>query len=334
MKRKTGLIISILIVIILLLGLVNLFVGSSSVSVGKMAEILLHHNTRDTVGVIIWEIRLPRLIEAAVLGGALALSGYLLQSFFRNPIAGPFVLGISSGAKLFVAILMVISYKLLFSLHSMMLVVAAFMGSCIAASLVVLVAQKVKNMSVLIICGVMIGYVCSAATELIVAFAEDSNIVNLHNWSMGSFGAASWSNVKIIIPVVLFAFVWAILLSKGISVYQFGENYASSVGVNIKTFRLALILVSSLLSATVTAYAGPISFVGIAVPHVIRSILKTGNVKTMIAASFLGGMAACLFCDLVARCMFAPTELSISTITAIFGAPIVIMMLLQKKSSD
>lgn len=334
LNRKTGLIYIILIMCILLLGLANLFAGSSSVGVGQMADILLKHNTMDTMGVIIWEIRLPRLIEAAVLGGALALSGYLLQSFFANPIAGPFVLGISSGAKLFVAILMVISYKLLFSMNSIMLVVAAFVGSCIAAFMVVIVAKRVKNMSILIVCGVMIGYVCSAATELIVAFADDSNIVNLHNWSMGSFGAASWSNVKIIIPIVMIAFVWAYLLSKGISVYLFGENYARSVGVNIKSFRLALIIVSSLLSATVTAYAGPISFVGIAVPHVIRSITKTGNVKIMITATFLGGMASCLLCDLIARCMFAPMELSVSTVTAIFGAPIVIMMLLKKKSSN
>ncbi len=330
-KKRTAIVYVILICCIIALVCANLFAGSSSVSFSQMADILFNHNTTDMAGVIVWEIRLPRLIEAAVLGGALALSGYLLQSFFANPIAGPFVLGISSGAKLFVAVLMVISYRFLFSMSSIMMVGAAFVGSCIAAFLVVMVAKRVKNMSVLIVCGVMIGYVCSAATELIVAFADDSNIVNLHNWSMGSFGAASWSNVGIIAPVVLVGVLCAFLLSKGISVYLFGENYARSVGVNIRLFRLLLILVSSLLSATVTAFAGPISFVGIAVPHVIRRVTRTGNVRTMIFASFLGGAAACLLCDLIARCMFAPMELSVSTITAVFGAPIVIMMLLGKK---
>lgn len=333
MKRRTALVYVLLIVSILVLGVINLFAGSSDIGFREMTDILIRRDTYETASVIIWEIRLPRLIEAAVLGGALALAGYLLQSFFANPIAGPFVLGISSGAKLFVAVLMVISYKMVISLTSFMMVVTSFIGSCIAALIVVVVAKRVKSMSVLIVCGVMIGYVCSAATELIVAFADDSNIVNLHNWSMGSFSASSWSNVKIIIPVVLFGVISAFLLSKGISVYMFGESYASSVGVNIKVFRLLLILVSSLLSATVTAYAGPISFVGIAVPHMIRIVTKTSSVKTMIAASFLGGAAACLLCDLIARCMFAPMELSVSTITAVFGAPIVILMLLNRKNN-
>lgn len=334
MKKKAGIIYCALMISILLLGLANLFTGSSKIGLVQMRDIIFTHNIKDTAGVIVWEIRLPRLIEAAVLGGALALSGYLLQAFFANPIAGPFVLGISSGAKLFVAILMVISYKLIISMSSLMMVVAAFLGSCIAAFVVTLVAKRVKNKSVLIVCGVMIGYVCSAVTELIVAFADDSNIVNLHNWSMGSFGAASWNHVKVIIPVVFIGFVSAILLSKGISVYLFGENYAISVGVNIRRFRLLLIIVSSLLSATVTAFAGPISFVGIAVPHVIRTLTKTSDVLTMIIASFLGGAAFCLLCDLIARCMFAPVELSVSTVTAVFGAPIVIMMLLKKKKYE
>lgn len=333
MKKRTVIIYCILIICILILIVANLFAGSSDVSISQMRDILCNPNNSDTLGVIVWSIRIPRLIEAAMLGGALALSGYLLQSFFVNPIAGPYVLGISSGAKLLVAVLMVFSYKLVFNMSSMMMVIASFIGSCIAALLVIIVAKRVRNMSVLIVCGVMIGYVCSAATELIVAFADDSNIVNLHNWSMGSFAAASWGNVRIIVPVVLLGMVFAFLLSKGISVYLFGESYASSVGMNIKLFRLLLILVSSLLSAIVTAFAGPISFVGIAVPHVIRTLTKTSNVRTMIIASFLGGAAACLLCDLIARCMFAPMELSVSTITAVFGAPIVIAMLLKKKTN-
>jgi len=334
LKKREWIVYIFLILAILVLGVVNLFSGSSDVSIKQMLNILISHDTLDSMGVIVWQIRVPRMIEAAFLGGALALSGYLLQSFFANPIAGPYVLGISSGAKLFVAILMVCSYKMIFNMSSLMMVVASFVGSCLAALLVIVIAKKVKNMAILIVCGVMIGYVCSAATELLVAFADDSNIVNLHNWSMGSFAAASWKNVEVIIPVVLIGLVMSVLLSKGISAYLFGESYAISVGMNIKRFRLLLILVSSMLSAIVTAYAGPISFVGIAVPHVIRTVTRTSNVKTMICASFLGGVAACLMCDLIARCMFAPMELSVSTITAVFGAPVVIVMLLKRKSSQ
>jgi len=274
---------------------------------------------------------LPRLIEAMLLGGALALSGYLLQSFFANPIAGPFVLGISSGAKMCIAVLMIVSVKMTFALSSMLMVAVSFIGSCAATMVVILVSKRVKNMAVLIVCGVMIGYVCSSITELMVAFADDSNIVNLHNWSMGSFSSANWNDVRVIVPIVMISMVGAFLLSKGISAYSFGEAYAQSVGMNVRLFRVLLILASGILSATVTAFAGPISFVGIAVPHVIRTVTRSNNSKVMITASFLGGAVFCLACDYIARCMFAPMELSISTITAVFGAPVVVIMLLKRK---
>lgn len=334
MKKRVAIIYVALALCIIALMIINLFAGSSQVSFNQMLDILLSHDTSNTYGVIVWNIRIPRILEAIFLGGGLALSGYLLQSFFGNPIAGPYVLGISSGAKLLVAVLMVISCNYAFNLSSAMLVTASLIGSCFAAFLVILVAKKVKNMAILIVCGVMIGYVCSAATELLVTFADDSNIVNLHNWSMGSFAAASYSDVKTIIPLVIIGFAFSILLSKGISVYLFGESYARSVGMNVVAFRLALILVSSLLSAVVTAFAGPVSFVGIAVPHVIRKITRTSDVKTMIIGSFMGGVCFSLLCDLIARCMFAPVEVSISTITAVFGAPIVIVMLLNKKKTQ
>lgn len=331
MNKRIGTVYIALILCILLLSFLNLFIGSSNTDPAMIKDIILTHNTMDTMGVIVWNIRFPRLVEAILLGGALALSGYLLQSFFANPIAGPYVLGISSGAKLCVALLMVFSCQIGFSMSSMMMVAVSFAGSCLAALLVIVVAKHVHSMSVLIVCGVMIGYVCSAVTELVVAFADDSNIVNLHNWSMGSFAAASWNEVGIIVWVVLAGLLCALLLSKGIGAYLFGETYAQSVGMNVKRFRLFLILVSSLLSAVVTAFAGPVSFVGIAVPHVIKSFTKTTDSKTLIVASFLGGAVFCLACDLIARTLFAPVELNLSTVTAVFGAPVVISMLLRKK---
>lgn len=331
MKKRITIIFIVLILAIPALLLLNLFSGSSNVGIRDMANIIFNHDTQSVFGVIVWNIRIPRLLEAMVLGGALALSGYLLQTFFANPIAGPFVLGISSGAKMCVAMLMIISVRLCFSLSSMMMVAVSFIGSCLATAIVIFVAKKVKNMAVLIVCGVMIGYVCSSVTELLVAFADDSNIVNLHNWSMGSFASASWSDVRITVPIIVVGIMMAILLSKGMSVYMFGEGYAQSVGMNVRVFRVLLIVASCILSATVTAFAGPISFVGIAVPHVIRTVTKSNNVKVMVTASFLGGAVFCLLCDFIARSMFAPMELSISTITAVFGAPIVVLMLLKRK---
>lgn len=333
MKIKKRIIIAYIILLLAIpaLCILNLFSGSSAVSFREMVNIIFSHDTHSVLGIIVWSIRLPRLIEAMLLGGALALSGYLLQSFFANPIAGPFVLGISSGAKMCIAVLMIVSVKMTFALSSMLMVAVSFIGSCAATMVVILVSKRVKNMAVLIVCGVMIGYVCSSITELMVAFADDSNIVNLHNWSMGSFSSANWNDVRVIVPIVMISMVGAFLLSKGISAYSFGEAYAQSVGMNVRLFRVLLILASGILSATVTAFAGPISFVGIAVPHVIRIVTRSNNSKVMITASFLGGAVFCLACDYIARCMFAPMELSISTITAVFGAPVVVIMLLKRK---
>ena len=197
-----------------------------------------------------------------------------------------------------------------------------------------LASRKLRNMALLVVCGVMIGYVCSAITEIAVTFADDSNIVNLHNWSMGSFSGIDMADVAVLAGIVFPAVLLAFLLSKPMAAYQLGEAYARSMGVNLRRFRAALILLSSVLSACVTAFAGPISFVGIAVPHLMRSFFRTAKPILMVPACFLGGGVFCLSCDLIARTLFAPTELSISTVTAVFGAPVVIWMLLTRKRGD
>ena len=273
----------------------------------------------------------PRALAALILGGALALSGYLLQTFFHNPIAGPFVLGISSGAKLMTALVMIFLLGRGLVAGSVVLILASFIGAMLSMGFVILIANKVNNMSILVICGIMVSYICSAVTDLAVTFADDSNIVNLHNWSLGSFSGTSWDNVSVMAVVVFAALFLTFLMSKPISAYQLGEGYAQNMGVNIKAFRIALILLSSILSACVTAFAGPISFVGIAVPHIAKSLLKTAKPLLVIPACFLGGAVFCLFCDLIARTVFAPTELSISSVTAVFGAPVVIYIMIRRQ---
>ncbi len=284
-----------------------------------------------TYRTVIMSIRLPRILEAALLGGALAVSGFLLQTFFGNPIAGPYVLGISSSAKLVVAFLMVASLSLGFSLTSAMMVGAAFIGSLLAMGFVLLLSTRVRSMSVLVVCGIMIGYICSAITDFVVTFAADSNIVNLHNWSMGSFSGAAMKDVSLITALVLVGLIGSFLLSKPIGAYQLSEAYAKNMGVNIKALRIALILLSSLMSATVTAFAGPVSFVGIALPHLMRLLFKTAQPLVMIPACFLGGAIVTLACDDIARSLFAPTEVSISSVTAVFLVPVVISMMVKKK---
>ena len=321
----------ILIVLLLLLFFWNINAGSVRMSVKEIFEIIVKKTGEQTAYNIVWQIRLPRILAALLLGGALSVSGFLLQTFFGNPIAGPFVLGISSGAKLVVSLVMIFLLSRGIASSSLVMILAAFVGSMISMGFILLVSRKVKRMSMLVICGVMIGYICSAVTDFVVTFADDSNIVNLHNWSLGSFSGTTWGNVLVCAVVVLISLALAFLMSKPMSAYQLGENYAQNMGVNIKAFRISLILLSSVLSATVTAFAGPISFVGIAVPHLIKSLMKTAKPILIIPGCFLGGAVFCLFCDLIARTVFAPTELSISSVTAVFGAPVVIYMMVRKQ---
>lgn len=310
----------------------NLFTGSADISVSDAVTAVF--GEENTASDILWKIRMPRALAALLLGGALSLSGYLLQTFFHNPIAGPFVLGVSSGAKLIVAISMIFSAGFFGLLSSAFMIISAFVGSMFSLGFVLLVSRKVRQMSMLVVCGVMIGYICSAVTDFLVTFADDSDIINLHDWSMGTFSGTSMDNVKVIFIFVLIGLVGTILISKPIGAYMLGESYAHNMGVNIKLLRALLIILSGLLSASVTAFAGPVSFVGIAVPHIIRVLFKTSKPLVMIPACFLGGSIFCMLCDMIARTVFAPTELSISTVTAIFGAPVVIVIMLGRKRGE
>ena len=277
----------LLLVVLLLLSLIwSACSGSVSVPILEFLQELREPELRGMAWTIIWEIRLPRALAALILGGALALSGYLLQTFFHNPIAGPFVLGISSGSKLLVALV--------------------------------------------IVGGVMIGYICSAITDFVVTFASDADIVNLHNWSRGSFSGMTWENVAVMAGVTFVSAAAVFLLSKPIGAYQMGETYAKSMGVNVAHLRFFMVILSSILSGCVAAFAGPVSFVGIAVPHLIRWLFADTRPLVLIPGCFLGGSVFCLFSDWLARTVFAPTELSISTVTAVFGAPVVIFVMMRK----
>lgn len=308
----------------------NINIGSVPISVGEIVRILLHKEGNPTQVSIIWKIRLPRILMAALLGGALSLSGFLLQTFFANPIAGPFVLGISSGAKMVVALSMIYFIGAFGAASSWTLIIAAFVGSLLSVGFILIISRRLKGMATLLVAGIMIGYICSAITDFVVTFAEDSDIVNLHGWSLGSFSGMSWDNVATAAIIVGATTLAVFLLSKPIGAYQLGEAYAQSMGVNIRVFRVALIVLSSILSACVTAFAGPISFVGIAVPYLVKRLLNSSKPIVVIPAVFLGGAVFCMGCDLIARTAFAPTELNISTVTSVFGAPVVIGMMLRR----
>ena len=315
---------------VLIFFILNICIGSVRIALPDVLRIFSGQGSNGTVTRILWDIRLPRAIAVLLLGGALSLAGYLLQTFFNNPIAGPFVLGISSGAKMVVALVMVFLIGRGVRVTSATMILAAFIGAMLSMGFVLLMFHRIHNMSMLVVSGVMIGYICSAVTELVVTFANDADIVNLHNWSRGSFSGMTWENVKVMTVVVFTVFFAVFLMSKQLGAYQLGDVYARNVGVNLRLLRVCIVIFSSILSACIVAFAGPISFVGIAVPHLVKKLLNTTDPIWMIPACFVGGSAFCLFCDLLAKTILTPTELSISTVTAIFGAPVVLWIIKRK----
>ena len=331
MNKRCVFMLMLLIALSMTAMALNLFAGSADISPSEVIQGIFSGGS-DTASSILWKIRIPRALAAMLLGGALALSGYLLQTFFHNPIAGPFVLGVSSGAKLTVAVIMIAAAGS--RLSSAAMIGAAFIGSMLSLGLILLISQKVSRISMLVVCGVMIGYICSAITDFMVTFADNADIVNLHSWSMGSFSGISMKNVHTAAVVILSGLICTFLLSKPIGAYQMGESYANSLGVRVTLLRAAIILLSGLLAACVTAFAGPVSFVGIAVPHIVRIMLRTSKPIWLIPACFLGGGIFCMICDMLARTVFSPTELSISTVTAIFGAPVVIAIMIKRRRGE
>ena len=232
----------------------NICIGSVKITLSDMITSLTGQAGNEAFARILWDIRLPRTFAVLILGGALALAGYLLQTFFHNPIAGPFVLGISSGAKMMVALVMVFWFGRTGSVTSVTMIAAAFIGAMLSMGFVLLLSRRVRGMSMLVVSGVMIGYICSAITELVVTFADDADIVNLHNWSQGSFSGMTWEHVKVMAVVVAVTFTAVFLLSKPLSAYQLGEVYAGNLGVNVRLLRISLVILSSILSACILSF--------------------------------------------------------------------------------
>ena len=318
-----------LLVILFLLGVRY---GSVSISLEEIFRAIFDGDDGSSASYIIRRMRLPRACVAVILGGALGLSGFLIQTFFRNPIASPVVLGISSGAKFTVALATVVLANVtVLTLWGSVL--AAFAGALLSMGFVLLCSRRMKSISMLLVIGIMIGYICSALTDLLMVFADEEDLLTLFTWNLGSFSTTGWNKVLVMAVIILPTFGATFLLSKPIGAYQLGEGYALSMGTNIRFTRIAIIVLSSILSATVVAFAGPISFVGIAVPHIVRMLMQTSKPVVMIPGSFLFGAVFCLFCDLIARIVLAPSELAIGTVTAIFGAPVVIYILLSRRGN-
>ena len=334
MKKRTVLSFALLCALLILFTAVSISAGSADISPTQALRIIFGGGADDTAEMILLKIRLPRTLAAVILGGALALSGYMLQTYFHNPIAGPFVLGISSGARLTVAVSLILAAKGAIALNSAFMAFAAFVGALAAMSAVLLMSSKIRSMSLLVVCGVMIGYICTAITDIIVNFADDSDIVNLRGWSVGTFSGFKSESLVVCAAIVFAALTAVFFMSKPIGAYQLGESYAVDMGVNIRAVRIAMILLSSLLSGCVAAFAGPVTFVGIAVPFLVKMLFGTAKPLVMIPACFLGGGVFCVISDIIARTVISPSELGISTVTSVLGAPVVLMIMLRKNKES
>lgn len=311
--------------------LLNLRIGSISYGVDQLFAALLDPSANSDLAYIVWNIRLPRTI-AAVLGGAfLAVSGLLLQVYFRNPIVGPFILGISSGSTVMVSIVMLTSIGLGFSGYAPYLnTIASCLGAYGVTALIVAIAARVRGSATLLIIGLMMGYLCSAVTSILTALAEKETIKGFVLWQMGSFSGFKWAEVWIMVVAGGLMLAGTYLLSKPLNALLLGEDYAASMGVSIRRFRLAILLLASSLAGLVTALAGPVAFIGMAVPHMARLSLGTSDNRVLLPATALFGALITSLCDLIARMWLSPVELPLSAITAFFGAPIVIYLLLAK----
>lgn len=322
--------------LLLIIFILNISLGSVSISIGEIfGSFFGWDNVTRSHKAIITNIRLPRALASMSGGACLAVSGLLLQIFFNNPIVEPYILGISSGSNLFVGLVLLGGYTFgLKSMTSMGMFIGSFIGAMIIMVIVIFASQKVKSITTLLIVGLMVGYVCSAATSIMTSVADKEKIATFTMWTMGSFAGFTWKNVQLLY-IIGFPFLFAaFLMSKPLNAMLLGEKYAQSMGIAIKPFRFLMVFVSSVLTAVVTAFAGPISFIGLAVPHIVRITFKTSDNRIIIPAACIFGGVMASICDLGARLILSPTELPLGAMTSIIGAPIVVFLLLRKKGGE
>ena len=311
--------------------LLNIALGSVRIPLNDVVGVLTGKaGISNTFQSIIMKIRLPRALATVAGGACLALSGLLLQIFFSNPIVEPYVLGVSSGATMFVSIVVLGGFTFgLGSISPMFMFLGSLVGALVVTLAVVFAAQKVKSIITLLVIGMMAGYLCSAVRGILSTFASLESLGSLTMWTMGSFSGFTWQMVRILsVITTIFSFA-AVLMSKPLNAMLLGEEYAQSMGLGIRAFRMAVIIIASVLTAVLTAFAGPVSFVGLAVPHLMRMGFKTSDNRTLLPACILGGALMTGACDLIARTILSPHELAIGAITSIVGAPLVIYMLLK-----
>lgn len=316
--------------------LISVSLGSVTIPLGDTFSILLGQTTTENAWeYIIWNYRLPKTIAAVLIGGGLAVSGLLMQTLFRNPLAGPFVLGISSGASLGAALLLLGGTSLgltqLFWLNDVAVALAASLGSFLVLLVVLLVANKVRDTMALLIIGLMFGSITSAVVSILSYFSKAEQLQRFIFWSYGSVGNLSWQKVGILGLLLLVGFTICLFCVKSLNAFLLGEQYAQSMGIPVKRIRFLIIIATGIVAGGITAFAGPIAFVGLAVPHLTRQWFKTMDHKILLPAVFIYGALLLLICDTIAQLPAAASVLPLNAITSIVGAPVVIWLLVRKR---
>ncbi len=327
----------ILTIILIVCFFANISLGSVSIPVKDVFNSLLGNTIENEAWQhIIQNYRLPKAFTAVLVGSGLGISGLLMQTLFRNPLAGPFVLGITSGASLGVAL--VIMGASLFGgffatllLTKWSLVIAASLGSFLVLLAVIMVSAKVRDTMAILIIGLMFGSITAAVVSVLSYFSSAEQLQQYIFWGFGSLGNLSWNELLIFLLVYCFGILFSIISLKSLNTLLLGENYAKSLGVNIKQSRFIIIIATSLLAGTITAFAGPIAFIGLAIPHITRQVFNTSNHKILLPAVFIFGAIVMLICDSIAQLPTSDYTLPINAITSLIGAPIVIWLLVRKR---
>ena len=328
--------------IVVMLFVVNLLIGTVSIPVGSICRILLGDDSEPEIWRnIVFSSRLPQALTAVVAGAGLAVSGLQMQTIFRNPLAGPSVLGISNGASLGVAFVVLLSGSIggtalsrLGYLGEAAMSIAAIVGAMAVLMLIVWIAQRVKGNVTLLIIGVMIGYLATAIIGVLKFFSAEEDIRAYVVWGLGSFARVSGDQMMLFVVLMCVLLPLSMLTVKAMNLYMLGDAYASNLGQNIRRTRLLLIICSGTLVAIVTAYCGPVMFIGLAVPHLARSIFRTSDHRVLMPATMLAGAALALLCNLIARMPGFEGALPVNSVTALVGAPIIASVLFRRRKSE
>lgn len=342
MKRPVALYMLLIALLIFVFFLLNILLGSVQIPFRDIWHILWgDYNGNEIWQNIVWKSRIPQALTALVAGAGLSVSGLQMQTVFRNPLAGPSVLGISSGASMGVAFVVLLSGTIggvalskVGIMGEIALTISAIIGSLSIMALIIFVSQKVKGNVTLLIIGVMVGYVANAVIGVLKYFSVEEDIRAYVIWGLGSFARVSGNQMTLFVSIMLVLLPLSFLLVKTLNLLLLGDAYARNLGLNIRRARLQVITCSGVLVAIVTAYCGPIIFLGLAVPHLCRSLFRTSDHRILMPASLLMGGAMALVCNLIARMPGFEGALPVNSVTALVGAPVVISVLFNKRRND